>query len=169
MFEEMLPEDTKYLEDILTLFTVTKYKLSETPTRFKLIINPNEFNLKTMHDTQDIKTPVGMEVDLKNGVYIECLKTGASRKKRRIAINTFKGKMPEKYESGKFNPAMRILLGIEDICEFESIIEDNCLVVKNIESLSYPILKHIEQKGFDIAFNIPKASMSITRAKLVRK
>jgi len=35
MFEEMLPEDKKYLEDILTLFKVTNYKLSETPTRFK--------------------------------------------------------------------------------------------------------------------------------------
>lgn len=169
MFEEMLPEDTKYLEDILTLFAVSKYKLSETPTRFKLIIHPNEFNLKTMHDIQELKTPVGIEVDIKNGVYLECLKSGASRKKRRITIDTFKGNIPEKYESGKFNPAMRTLLGIEDICEFESIIEDKCLIVKNIECLTYPILKNIEQKGFDIAFNIPKASMTITRAKLVRK
>ena len=167
MFEEMLPEDTKYLEDILTLFGVTKYKLSETPTRFKIIIRPEEFSLKTMHNAQGLKTPVGIEVDIKNGVYIECLKAGAARKRRRIAIEIFKGKMLEKYECGRFNPAMRILLGVEDICEFESIIEENCLVVKNIECLTYPVLKHIEQEGFDIAFNLPKASMTITRAKLV--
>lgn len=166
MFEEMLPEDTKYLEDILTLFQVSKYKLSETPTRFKIIVHPKEFSLKTMHDAQDIKTPVGIEVDLKNGVYIECLKAGAARKRRRISIEIFKGKMPEKYSCGSFEPAMRVLLGIEDICEFESLLEDKCLIVKNIECLTYPILKHIEQEGFDIDFNLPKASMTITRAKL---
>ena len=163
----MLPEDTKYLEDILTLFKVSKYKLSETPSRFKIIIHPDEFSLKTMHETQDLKTPVGIEVDLKNGVYIECLKAGSSRKRRRISIDTFKGKMPEKYECGRFEPAMRVLLGIEDICEFESIEEDKCLIVKNIECLTYPVLKHIEQEGFNIAFNLPKASMTLTRAKLV--
>ena len=167
MFEEMLPEDTKYLEDILTLFKVSKYKLSETPSRFKIIIHPDEFSLKTMHETQDLKTPVGIEVDLKNGVYIECLKAGSSRKRRRIAIDTFKGKIPEKYKCGRFEPAMRVLLGIEDICEFESTEEDKCLIVKNIECLTYPVLKHIEQEGFNIAFNLPKASMTLTRAKLV--
>ena len=167
MFEEMLPEDTKYLEDILTLFKVSKYKLSETPSRFKIIIHPDEFSLKTMHETQDLKTPVGIEVDLKNGVYIECLKAGSSRKRRRIAIDTFKGKIPEKYKCGRFEPAMRVLLGIEDICEFESTEEDKCLIVKNIECLTYPVLKHIEQEGFDIGFNLPKASMTLTRAKLV--
>lgn len=161
----MLPEDTKYLEEILTLFKVSKYKLSETSSRFKIIIHPNDFTLKTMHDTQDLKTPVGIEVDLKNGVYIECLKAGASRKRRRIAIEVYKGKIPEKYESGKFDPAMRILLGIEDICEFESTLEGTCLVVKNIECLTYPILKHIEQEGFNVAFNLPKACMTISRAK----
>lgn len=167
MSEEMLPEDTKYLEDILTLFKVSKYKLSETPSRFKIIIHPDEFSLKTMHDTQDLKTPVGIEVDLKHGVYIECLKSGASRKKRRIAIEIFKGNIPEKYECGKFDAAVRVLLGIEDICEFETEIENNYLIVKNIECLTYPILKHIEQEGFNISFNLPKASMTISRAKIL--
>ena len=114
MFEEMLAEDTKYLEEILTLFKVTKYKLSETPSRFKIIIHPDEFHLKTLHDVQDIKTPVGIEIDLKNGVFLECLKAGASRKRRRIALETFSGKVPEKYKCGRFDSAIRVILGIED-------------------------------------------------------
>ena len=167
MFEEMLAEDTKYLEDILTLFKVSKYKLSETPSRLKIIIHPEEFHLKTLHDVQEIKTPVGIEIDLKNGVFLECLKAGASRKRRRIALETYKGKLPEKYECGKFNPAVRVILGIEDICEFDASVEDNKLIVKDIECLSYPVLKHIEQEGFNIHFHITKASMTISRAKLI--
>lgn len=167
MFEEMLAEDTKYLEEILTLFKVTKYKLSETQSRFKIIIHPDEFHLKTLHDVQEIKTPVGIEIDLKNGVFLECLKVGASRKRRRIALETFKGKIPEKYSCGKFDSAIRVILGIEDICEFQVEVEDKKLIVKDIECLSYPVLKHIEQEGFDIFFNIKKASMTITRAKLL--
>lgn len=167
MFVEMLDEDKRYLEEILSLFKITKYKLSETPTRFKLIINPKEFNMKTLHDVQGLKTPVGVEVDLKTGVYLECLKSGSSRKKRRLALDTFKGELPEKYKVGVFEPAIRILLGIEDICEFEPRIEGNVLLIKNIECMSYPILKHMEQEGFNLSFNIPLASMTIARAKLM--
>ena len=167
MFEEMLTEDTKYLEEILTLFKVSKYKLSETPTRFKMIIHPEEFPIKTLHEVQELKTPVGIEVDLKNGVFLECLKAGSSRKKRRIALYTYKGKIPDKYKCDKFEPAIRVILGVEDMCEFQIESDKQKLVVKDIECLSYPVLKHIEQEGFDIFFNIPKASMTITRAKLI--
>lgn len=167
MFEEMLAEDKKYLEDILLLFKVSKYKLSETPTRFKIIIQPDEFRLKTLHEVQHIKTPVGIEVDLKQGVFLECLKSGASRKRRRISMDTYKGKIPDKYDCGKFEPAIRVILGIEDICEFEAQQEENKLVLKNIECLSYPILKQIEQEGFDVFFHMSKACIQITRAKLV--
>ena len=167
MFEEMLAEDTKYLEEILTLFKVTKYKLSETPSRFKIIIHPEDFYLSTLHDVQEIKTPVGIEIDLKNGVFLECLKVGASRKRRRIALEVFKGKIPEKYDCGRFNPAIRVILGIEDICDFQVEVETNKMIIKDIECISYPVLKHIEQEGFDIHFNITKAYMTITRAKLL--
>lgn len=167
MFEEMLAEDTKYLEEILTLFKVSKYKLSETATRFKIIIHPEEFHLKTLHDVQEIKTAVGIEVDLKNGVFLECLKSGSSRKRRRIAMDVYKGTMPDKYKCGKFEPALRVILGVEDICEFQINVDQDKLIVKDIECLSYPVLKHIEQEGFNIFFSITKASMSITRAKLL--
>ena len=166
MFEEMLPEDTKYLEEILTLFKVSKYKLSETPTRFKIIIHPDEFHIQALHDVQDIRTPVGIEVDLKNGVFLECLKSGAARKRRRIALEVFKGELPEKYKCGVFDPAVRVILGIEDICEFKCTVEGNKLVIKDIECLSYPVLKYVEQEGFNISFNITKAYITITRAQL---
>ena len=154
MSEEMLAEDTKYLEEILTLFKVTKYKLSETPSRFKIILHPKEFHLKTLHDVQEIKTPVGIEIDLKNGIFLECLKAGASRKRRRISLETFKGNIPEKYRCGRFESAIRVILGIEDICEFKTSVEGDALLIKDIECLTYPILKQIEQEGFHIFFNI---------------
>lgn len=166
MSEEMLAEDTKYLEEILTLFKVTKYKLSETPSRFKIILHPKEFHLKTLHDVQEIKTPVGIEIDLKNGIFLECLKAGASRKRRRISLETFKGDIPEKYRCGRFESAIRVILGIEDICEFKTSVEGDALLIKDIECLTYPILKQIEQEGFHIFFNITNASMTITCAKL---
>jgi len=167
MFEEMLPEDTKYLEEVLKLFQIVKYKLSETPTRFKIIIHPDEFTLMTLHDVQDIRTPVGIEVDLKNGIFLECLKTGSSRKKRKIALEIFKDVIPEKYKCARFEPALRIFLGIEDICEFKCNIEENKLVIKDIECLSYPVLKRVEQEGFDISFNLKNAHMTLVRAKLI--
>ena len=166
MSEEMLAEDTKYLEEILTLFKVTKYNLSETPSRFKIILHPKEFHLKTLHDVQEIKTPVGIEIDLKNGIFLECLKAGASRKRRRISLETFKGNIPEKYRCGRFESAIRVILGIEDICEFKTSVEGDALLIKDIECLTYPILKKIEQEGFHIFFNITNASMTITCAKL---
>lgn len=165
MFEEMLPEDTKYLEEILTLFNVSKYKLSETPTRFKIIINPTSFSMKTLHSVQDIRTAVGIEVDLKNGVFIECLKTGASRKKRRIMLESFRGDIPTKYNCEKFNSVIRFILGIEDICAFDADVVEEALVLKNIECLSFPILKQIEQSGFDIFVNMTNACIRVTCAK----
>jgi hypothetical protein len=167
MFEEMIAEDTKYLEEILTMFKVSKYKLSETATRFKIIIHPEKFPLKTLHNVQEIKTAVGIEVDLKNGVFLECLKSGSSRKRRRISLDVYKGNIPDKYKCGKFEKAIRIMLGIEDICEFQIDVDDDKLVVKDIECLSYPLLKSIEQEGFNVFCNITKASLTITRAKLL--
>lgn len=167
MFQEMSPEDKKYLEEILTLFKVSKYKMSETQSRFKLIIHPDEFNLSTLHEVQDIRTPVGIEIDLKNGVFLECLKSGASRKRRKLTLDVFKGDIPKKYQCGSFDPVIRVILGIEDICEFQAKLEDKKLLLKNIECLSYPVLKQIEREGFDLYFNMPKACITVTRAKLM--
>ena len=103
MFEEMLTEDTKYLEEILTLFKVSKYKLSETPTRFKMIIHPEEFPIKTLHEVQELKTPVGIEVDLKNGVFLECLKAGSSRKKEGSLYTRTKATFPTSTSATSLN------------------------------------------------------------------
>ena len=48
----MLAEDEAYMKTILKEFDVTKYKLSETPTRFKLIINPDSFSMDTLNAVQ---------------------------------------------------------------------------------------------------------------------
>jgi len=91
----MLTEDTAYMSDILAAFKVTSYKLSETPTRFKLIITPNDpFDMETLHSIQGMRDPVGIEIDVKNGVYLECLKGGSSRKRRRVQLETFDGPVP---------------------------------------------------------------------------
>lgn len=161
MFEEMLPDDTSYLNEILTLFGVTKYKLSETPSRFKIIIQPSTFEMKLLHEMQGVRTPVGVEIDLKHGLFIECLKNGSSRKRRKIRLEPYSGKLPDKYDVGEFEPVMRVLLGIEDICEFDANVQNKELIVKNIECLTYPILKSIEQCGYDIKFNMTKEYMIV--------
>ena len=119
----MKDEDKAYMSDVLALFKVTNFKLSETSSRFKLIIKPHEFDMKTLHKVQDLRDPVGIEVDI-SGVYLECLKSGSSRKRRRVCLEKFDGKIPKKYESGKFNGTMREILSIRDICEFDTSLED---------------------------------------------
>ena len=112
----MLAEDEKYLQDILALFKVTKYKVSQTASRFKLIINPVEFTMETLHAVQTLKSrPVGIEVNVKDGVFLECLKEGQSRKRRRLCYAKHTGKMPKKYDVKKYNEAMRYILGVEDM------------------------------------------------------
>ena len=70
----MLPEDERYLEEILKLFEVTKYKVTETPTRFKLILKPLKLSMETLHSVQTLRSaPVGIEVDVNSGIFLECL------------------------------------------------------------------------------------------------
>ena len=160
---KMLQEDEKYLQEILGLFKVQKYKVSETPSRFKLIIHPQTFTMKTLDDVQTLKSrPVGIEVDVKNGVFIECLKEGSSRKRRRILFEKFSGKIPEKYKVGKFQDAMLHILGIPDMCEFDLECTDKKLELLNIQCISYPILKKIEDTGCEISFNMRDSSMILT-------
>jgi len=159
----MLQEDEKYLQDILAQFKVTKYKVSETPSRFKLIITPTEFDMETLHTVQTLRSrPVGIEVDVKNGVYVECLKAGQSRKRRRLCYAKHSGKIPKKYEVKKYNEAMRYILGIDGICEFDVELTEKKLELVNIQCISYPILKKIEDTGCKISFDMRASTMSLT-------
>jgi len=160
---KMLQEDEKYLQEILALFQVQMYKVSETPSRFKLIIHPKTFTMKILDDVQTLKSrPVGIEVDVKNGVFIECLKEGSSRKRRRIFFEKFSGKVPPKYKVGKFQDAMMHILGIPDMCEFDLECTDKKLELVGIQCISYPILKKIEDTGCEISFNMRDSSMILT-------
>ena len=159
----MLQEDEKYLQEILSLFKVQKYKVSETPSRFKLILNPKEFTMDTLHSVQTLTSrPAGIEVDVKNGVFVECLKSGASRKRRRISHDKFTGKIPEKYEVGKFNDAMKLILGIPDMCEFQVETSDKKVELVGIQCISYAILKKIEETGCKISFDMRESTMILT-------
>ena len=159
----MLQEDEKYLQEILAIFNVKKYKVSETPSRFKLIIHPQTFTMKTLDDVQNLKArSVGIEVDVKNGVFIECLKEGSSRKRRRILFEKYSGKIPKKYEVEKFQDAMLHILGIPDMCEFELECTDKKLELVGLQCISYPILKKIEDTGCEISFNMRDSSMILT-------
>ena len=133
----------------------------ETPSRFKIILQPDTFKMKTLHELQEIRTPVGIEIDLKNGLFIECLKSGSSRKRRKIRLDPFKGNLPDKYQMDRFEPVMRVLLGIEDMCEFDADVQNDDLIVKNIECLTYPVLKSIEQCGYDVTFHMTKEYMVV--------
>lgn len=159
----MLQEDEKYLQDILNLFKVTKFKVSETPSRFKIIINPTDFTMTTLHSVQTLRSrPVGIEVNVKNGVFIECLKEGQSRKRRRICYEKHTGKIPKKYDVDKYNEAMRYILGVEGMCEFSMELTEKKLELGGVETISYPILKKIEETGCKIAFNMREATMILT-------
>ena len=159
----MLAEDEKYLNDILSLFKVTKYKVSETPSRFKLIIKPTEFTMDTLHGVQVLRSrPVGIEVDVKNGVFIECLKEGQSRKRRRLCYAKHSGKIPEKYDVKKYNDAMRYILGIDGMCDFDCELTEKHLELGGVQTISYPILKKIEETGCKINFNMREATIVLT-------
>lgn len=159
----MLAEDEKYLNDILALFSVTKYKVSETPSRFKLIIHPPEFDMETLHNVQTLRSrPVGIEVDVKNGVFIECLKEGQSRKRRRLCYSKHAGKIPDKYDVKKYNEAMRYILGVEGMCEFDVELTEKKLELGGVQCISYPILKKIEEADCKISFNLREATMTLT-------
>ena len=158
----MLPEDEKYLQDVLECFDVKKYKMTETPTRFKLILTPMQLTMKTLHSVQSLRSvPVGVEVDVKSGVFVECLKTGARRKRRRISYEKFTGTIPEKYDVGKFNEAMRHILGQEDLCEFGVDLGEK-LRLKNLECISYAVLKKIESVGCSISFDMHNCEMILS-------
>lgn len=158
----MLPEDEKYLQEVLECFDVKKYKMTETPTRFKLILTPMKLTMQRLHDIQALRSvPVGVEVDVKSGVFVECLKTGARRKRRRIMYEKFKGKIPKKYDVGKYNEAMRYILGMENLCEFGVDLGDK-LRLKNLECISYAVLKKIESSGCSIAFDMHNCEMILS-------
>lgn len=159
----MLADDEKYLNDILALFKVTKYKVSETPSRFKIIIHPTEFNMETLHSVQTLRSrPVGIEVDVKDGVFIECVKEGQSRKRRRLCYAKHSGKIPEKYDVKKYNEAMRFILGVDGMCEFDVELSEKKLELGGVQTISYPILKKIEETGCNITFNMRDATMVLT-------
>lgn len=159
----MLAEDEKYLEEVLALFKVTKYKVSETPSRFKIIITPGNFSMDTLHSVQILRSrPVGIEVDVKTGVFIECLKEGQSRKRRRIFYKKHTGKIPEKYLVGKYNEAMRYILGVEGMCEFSVELTEKKLELGGVQTISYPILKKIEETGCALTFDMREASIFLS-------
>ncbi len=148
------------MSDILAAFKVTNFKLSETSTRFKLIIKPDEvFDMNTLHRVQELRDPIGIEVDVNNGVYLECMKSGCSRKRRRIHVEKFEGKVPKKYDVGKFNKAMCEILSIQDICDFDTALDGDTLTITNLETISYPILRRIEGTGCSIKINMLKSNI----------
>lgn len=158
----MIEEDKAYMSDILAAFKVTKFKLSETSTRFKLIIKPDEaFDMNTLHRVQDLRDPVGIEIDVNNGIYLECMKTGCSRKRRRIHVEKFEGKVPKKYDVGKFNRAMREILSMQDICDFDTALDGDTLTITNLETISYPILRRIEGTGCSVKVDMLKSNLTL--------
>lgn len=160
----MRDEDKAYMSDILSAFKVTTFKLSETPTRFKLIIKPDEeFDMDTLDAVQELKYPIGIEIDIRNGVYLECLKENKSRKRRRLTVSTFRSAIPKKYDVGeKFNGAMREILSIEDICDFDVSLKDNTLMITNLETISYAMLKRIANTGCRVKINMLASKLILT-------
>ena len=159
----MLKEDNTYMTDILAAFKVSSYKLSETDTRFKLIIKPDDpFDMETLHGIQGLRDPVGIEIDVNSGIYLECLKQGCSRKRRRVQLETFDGPVPEKYNIPKFQKAIREILSIPDICEFETSVDDEVLTISNLDTISYPVLKRIENTGCKVKINMLKSNLTIS-------
>lgn len=151
------------MNDILALFSVSKFKVSETPSRFKLIIQPADFTMDTLHALQTLRSrPVGIEVNVKDGVFIECLKEGQSRKRRRLCYEKHTGKIPEKYEVKKYNEAMRYILGVHDMCDFTVELTEKKLELGGVQTISYPILKKIEETGCRMSFNMREATMILT-------
>ena len=158
----MLADDEEYMNSILKEFGVTKYKLSETPTRFKLILQPDSFTMKTLDSVQRLRGSIGIEIDIRKGVYLECLKDGNRRKRRRLCVDVFKGAIPKEYEVGKYNKVMRQLLGMDDVCAFKAKVVDDTLEVRDIECLTYGVLKRISDMDVTIVFDMAKAKISMT-------
>lgn len=158
----MLADDEEYMNSILKEFGVTKYKMSETPTRFKLILTPGTFTMKTLDSVQRLRGSVGIEIDIRKCVYLECLKDGNRRKRRRVCADVFKGAIPNEYDVGKYNKVMRQLLGMDDVCAFKAEVVDDVLEVRDIECLTYSVLKRISDMNVDITFDMAKAKISMT-------
>jgi hypothetical protein len=158
----MLQEDDDYLQAVLKTFGVSKYKLSETPTRFKLILTPEKFTMETLDAVQRLRSAVGIEVDIGRHVFVECLKSGHARKRRRLSAETFKGSMPEKYDVGAFNPVMRQLLGKENMCAFEADVKENVLELRKIECLSYALLKRVADLSGSVEFDMLKHCIRVS-------
>jgi hypothetical protein len=159
----MLKEDEKYMNDILAIFKVSKFKVSETPSRFKLIINPSDFTMDTLHRVQTLRSrPVGIEVDVKSGVFVECLKEGQSRKRRRLCYAKHTGKIPKKYDVGKYNEAMRYVLGVDGMCDFDLDLTEKKLELGGVQRISYPILKKIEETGCALTFDMRESKITLT-------
>jgi len=156
----MLVEDEAYMKTILSEFGVAKYKLSETPTRFKLIITPDHFSMDTLDAVQKDRA-VGIEIDVNKCVYLDCLKGCNSRKRRRTSAEVFRGTIPKKYDVGKYNMVMRHLLGVEDICAFEACVVDGTLELQKIECLSYALLKRISDLSVRINFDMRNAKITM--------
>lgn len=157
----MLAEDEEYMKNILKEFGVTKYKLSETPTRFKLIITPDCFTMETLNAVQK-DGAVGIEVDMNKCVYLECLKGGHSRKRRRTSADVFHGALPKGYDVGKYNKVMRHLLGVEDMCAFKAEVRDGVLELRDVECLTYALLKRISDLGVSITFDMRDAKITMS-------
>lgn len=158
----MLQEDQDYMQSVLKAFGVTKYKLSETPTRFKLILTPETFTMETLDEVQCLRGAVGIEVDVAKHVFVECLKSGHARKRRRVSADTFKGSIPKAYEVGKFNPVMRQLLGKEDVCAFEAEVKRDVLELRKIECLSYALLKRVADLSGSVEFDMVKQCIRVS-------
>lgn len=158
----MLDEDRAYLKEILQILNVTKYKLSETPSRFRIRTKPTDLNLDALHSIQNIKSPVGVEVNLTRGLYLDCLKGGKSRKRRRMSVDKFTGKIPDKYKTKHFDQCMRLLLGCDNVCEFTMKESNNTLEINSAETFTYPLLKEIEKIGINIHINFTKPLMTFT-------
>ena len=159
----MLKEDEKYMNDILAIFKVSKFKVSETPSRFKLIINPSDFTMDTLHRVQTLRSrAVGIEVDVKSGVFVECLKEGQSRKRRRLCYAKHTGKIPKKYDVGKYNEEMRYVLGVDGMCDFDLDLTEKKLELGGVQRISYPILKKIEETGCALTFDMRESKITLT-------
>ena len=67
-----------------------------------------------------------------------------------------------KYEVGKFNDAMKLILGIPEMCEFEVEASDKKVELVGIQCISYAILKKIEETGCKISFDMRESTMILT-------
>ena len=137
----------EYVSSVLRLFGgEIKYKLSETSTRYRILFNPLSFSLNTLDAVQRISS-AGIEIR-PDGLLIECLKPNQRRKRRRVHHERFVGKFPKGYTAeGKAEEWLRYIMGIEDVCDFEVSMEDKTLVVKDLECITYSLLKHIQAEA----------------------